>query len=197
MQLLSEYFNGYNKALPLFDESRVDKLFQRQYSWNPESNPSWWAAFNVILGMSYKARAQKAVDGSEDWKKSLEHIRNALNVVVELFMRAADILAVQGLLELAVFFHETPDPQPLFTFAAAAAAAAMRLGQSIGLHRSYTFGLDPTEIEERNRTFWIAFIVDADICHKTGRPATQDTNDFNTMLLRELPHDELGLIQRH
>ncbi|KAK4868599.1 hypothetical protein LT330_006801 [Penicillium expansum] len=191
MQLLSEYFNGYNKALPLFDESRVDKLLQRQYSWNPESNPSWWAAFNVILGMSYKARAQKAVDGSEDWKKSLGHIRNALNVVVEIFMRAADILAVQGLLGLAVFFHETPDPQPLFTFA----AAAMRLAQSIGLHRSYTFGLDPAEIEERNRTFWIAFIVDADICHKTGRPATQDTNDFNTMLPRELPHDGLGLIR--
>ncbi|QQK43607.1 fungal-specific transcription factor domain-containing protein [Penicillium digitatum] len=190
-QLMSEYFNSYNKALPLFTESRLDKLLQRQYSWNPESSSSWWAAFNVILGLSYKARAQKAIDGSEDWKKSFGHIRNALNVVVELLMRAADILAVQGLLGLAMFFHETPDPQPLFTFA----AAAMRLAQSIGLHRSHTYGLDHAEIEERNRTFWIAFIVDADICHKTGRPAAQDTNDFNTVLPTELPHDGLGLVQ--
>ncbi|KGO69536.1 Transcription factor, fungi [Penicillium italicum] len=72
-----------------------------------------------------------------------------MNVVTDLFMRTCDLLAVQALLGLAIFFPGTLNPQPLFMFV----AAAVRLSQSIGLHNSSSFGLPESHIEERRRFF--------------------------------------------
>ena len=166
------------------------KLVQRQFSWNPDESPSWWASFNVVLAFGYMERAQKSPDGSDNIQKSLGHIKNALNVVMELFMRTADILAAQALLSLALYFQRTPNPQPLFMFA----ASAMRLSQSMGLHRANTFGFSPAEVEERRRIFWVAFILDADISLRTGRPSVQDVKDFDVPLPSKTPQDELGIM---
>lgn len=190
MHLIDESFGKYNKAIPLFNESSFMRLVQRQFSWNPDERPSWWASFNVVLAFGYMERAQKSPDGSDNMQKSLGHIKNALNVVVELFMRTADILAAQALLSLALFFQRTPNPQPLFMFA----VAAMRLSQSMGLHRANTFGFSPAEVEERRRTFWVAFILDADISVRTGRPSVQDVKDFDVPLPSKTPQDDLGII---
>ncbi|KAF7586057.1 hypothetical protein BBP40_009623 [Aspergillus hancockii] len=189
-QLVGEYFNNFNRVIPLFDEATFLRLVDKQFGWNPDESPSWWAALNVVLASAYRERAQKLPDGSDEWQKSMGHIRNAMNVVVEFFMRAADLLAVQAMLGLALLFQNTPNPQPLFMFA----AAAMRLSQSIGLHRNQKFGLSQSQIEERRRTFWIAFILDADISHRTGRPPVQDALDFDTPLPSESPHDGLGTV---
>jgi hypothetical protein len=67
-----------------------------------------------------------------------------MNVVTELFMRTCVLLAVQGLLGLALYFQGTPNPQPLFMFS----AVAVRLSQSIGLHKSNSFGLPESQAEE-------------------------------------------------
>ncbi|KAB8236454.1 fungal specific transcription factor domain-containing protein [Aspergillus alliaceus] len=190
VQLVGEYFSAFNRVMPLFHEGTVMRLVDKQFGWNPDESPSWWASLNVILASAYRERAQQLPDGSDEWQKSMGHIRNALNVVVELFMRAADLLAVQAMLGLAILFQNTPNPQPLFMFA----AAGMRLSHSVGLHRNQTFGLSPSEIEERRRTFWIAFILDADISHRTGRPPVQDANDFDTPLPSESPHDGIGVV---
>ncbi|OGM40634.1 hypothetical protein ABOM_010711 [Aspergillus bombycis] len=190
LQLVSEYFGGFNRAIPLFDEATFTRLVDKQFGWNPDESPSWWASLNVVLASAYRERAQKLPDGSEEWQKSMGHIRNALNVIVEFFMRAADLLAVQAMLGLALLFQNTPNPQPLFMFA----AAAMRLSQSVGLHRNQTLGLSPSQIEERRRTFWIAFLLDAEISHRTGRPPVQDVNDFDTPLPSNKPQDGLGIV---
>lgn len=189
-QLAGEFFTKFNQAMPLCDEPSFMRLLERQYSWNPDDSPSWWVLLNVVLAFSYRERAQAASGGSDDWKRSLGHIKNALNVVVELFLRNTDLLAVQGLLGLALYFQGTPNPQALFMFA----AAAMRLSQSIGLHRSNTSGLTPSRIEERRRTYWIAFILDADISIRVGRPPVQDLGDYNTPLPAKLPRDGKGII---
>ncbi|KAG0156410.1 hypothetical protein PDIDSM_3588 [Penicillium digitatum] len=191
LDLVQEYFGTFNKALPLFGPERFMGMVSTQFSWNPNESPSWWAAFNIVLAFAYMRRAESPGDNSDDWQKCLGHIKNAMNVVTELFMRTCDLLAVQALLGLAIFFQGTPNPQPLFMFT----AAAVRLSQSIGLHKSNSFGLPESQIEERRRVFWIAFILDADICQRTGRPAAQDIRDYNTLLPLENPPDGLGLME--
>lgn len=113
-----------------------------------------------------------------------------MNAVVELFMRNTDLLAVQGILGLALFFQGTPNSQALFMFA----AAAMRMSHSIGLHRNNILRLTPSQIEERRRTYWIAFILDADISLRVGRPPIQDLEDYDTPLPAEAPYDGKGVI---
>lgn len=166
------------------------RLVERQFSWNPDDSPSSWALLNVVIAFSYRERAQASTDASSGWKKSLGHVKNALNVVVDLFMRNADLPAVQGLLGLALYFQSTPNAQALFMLA----ASAMRLSHSIGLHRNTPSGFTKAEIEERLRTFWISFILDADISLRVGRPPVQDMEDYNTPLPAESPHDGRGII---
>ncbi|CAG8385878.1 unnamed protein product [Penicillium salamii] len=191
LQLIEEYFATSNKILPLFDPESFMGMVNRHFSWNPSESPSWWAALNIVLALGYRQRAEGAAAASEDWQNCLGHVKNAMNVLTELYMRTSDLLAVQALLGLALFFQGTPNPQPLFMFS----ASAVRLAQSIGLHKSNSFGLPASQIEERRRVFWIAFILDADICQRTGRPAAQDTRDFSTPLPREDPPDGLGVLE--
>ncbi|KAJ5128296.1 hypothetical protein N7448_002014 [Penicillium atrosanguineum] len=190
LSLVADFLANFNRTIPLVDDTSLMRLVKRQFSWNPDDSPSSWVLLNVVMAFSYRERAQTSADASDDWHKSLGHIKNALNVVVDLFLRNADLPAVQGLLGLALYFQGTPNAQALFMLA----ASAMRLSHSIGLHRNTTSGFTKTEIEERRRTFWISFIMDADISLRVGRPPVQDMEDYNTPLPAEAPHDGRGII---
>ncbi|KAJ5920999.1 hypothetical protein N7466_009325 [Penicillium verhagenii] len=190
LALVDEFLTTFNQAIPLVDDKPFLRLVERQFSWNPDESPSSWALLNVVLAFSYRERAQTASDNSHSWRVSLGHVKNALNVVVELFLRNADLSAIQALLGLALYFQGTPNAQALFMFS----AAAMRLSHSIGLHRNTTTGMKISEIEQRRRIFWIAFILDADISLRVGRPPVQEMEDYNTPLPDNLPPDRRGLI---
>lgn len=190
MLLVGEFLSHFNHTIPIVDETSLVRLAERQFSWNPDDSPSSWVLLNVVLAFAYRERAQASSDAEDDWQKSLGHVKNALNVLVDLFLRNADLPAVQGLLGLAIYFQGTPNAQALFMLA----ASAMRLSHSIGLHRNTTSGFTPAEIEERRRTFWVAFILDADISLRVGRPPVQDMEDYNTPLPAESPHDGRGII---
>lgn len=190
LDLVAEYLATFNQIIPLVDEATLTKLVKRQFSWNPDQSPSSWALINVIIAFAYRERTKASPEGNSNWTKSLGHIKNALNVVMDLFLRNADLPAVQGLLGLALYFQGTPNAQALFMLA----ASAMRLSHSIGLHRNTTSGFTQSEIEERRRTFWIAFILDADISIRVGRPPAQDIEDYNTPLPADVPPDGRGIV---
>jgi hypothetical protein len=47
-------------------------------------------------------------------------------------------------------------------------AAAIRLSHSIGLHkRGSGFGLNPVEVEQRKRVFWVAYCLDKEFVSPT------------------------------
>ncbi|GKZ30521.1 hypothetical protein AbraIFM66950_009360 [Aspergillus brasiliensis] len=189
VQLAKEYFATFNQAIPLFEEASFMRSVNRQYSWNPDDSASWWISLNIVLAIAYRERAHASSGAGDNWKKSLGHVKNALNAVVDVFLRNTDIAAVQGLLGLALYFQGTPNPQALFMFA----AAAMRLAQSIGLHRETASGASP-EAEQRRRVYWIAFILDSDISIRVGRPPVQDLEDYDTFLPTENPPDGKGVL---
>ncbi|GKZ17229.1 hypothetical protein AbraIFM66951_009038 [Aspergillus brasiliensis] len=189
VQLAKEYFATFNQAIPLFEEASFMRSVNRQYSWNPDDSASWWISLNIVLAIAYRERAHASSGAGDNWKKSLGHVKNALNAVVDVFLRNTDIAAVQGLLGLALYFQGTPNPQALFMFA----AAAMRLAQSIGLHREAASGASP-EAEQRRRLYWIAFILDSDISIRVGRPPVQDLEDYDTFLPTENPPDGKGVL---
>lgn len=190
-ELVCEYFQSVNLITPLFEPAAFMKFLDRQFSWNPSGNSSWWAALNTVLAFAYRNRAEKSDNSGDEWCKCLGHIKNAMSVVADLYMRTCDLLAVQAMIGLALFFQGTPNPQPLFMFT----AAAIRFSQSMGLHRAGSFGLCELEIEERQRVFWAAFMLDADICLRTGRPAAQDFRDFDVPFPSNCPRDGLGVIE--
>ncbi|KAI2621721.1 N-terminal binuclear Zn cluster-containing protein [Hypoxylon sp. NC1633] len=191
LSLLKDYFDNFNCMFPLFHQPTFMHLVERQYSNDPYQGSGWWASLNVALAIAHRLRVMSNLVPYEEDEKSWAYMKNAMGVFSELTMRNTDLLSVQALLGMASFMQGTPNPQPSFLLI----AAAIRLSHSIGLHkRGSGFNLNPVEIEQRKRVFWIAYMMDKDLCLRSGRPPAQDDDDMNVELPDADPEDNIGNI---
>ncbi|EOD52706.1 putative fungal specific transcription protein [Neofusicoccum parvum UCRNP2] len=191
LSLLKDYFANFNCMFPLFHEPTFMHLVDKHYSRDPYEGSGWWASLNVALAIAHRLRVMSNLVPQEEDQKAWGYLKNALAVQTELTIRNTDLLSVQALLGMALFLQGTPNPQPSFFLV----AAAIRLSHSIGLHkRGSGFNLNPAEIEQRKRVFWIAYMLDRDICLRSGRPPIQDDDDMNVELPSENPPDNIGNI---
>ncbi|OJD36257.1 fungal specific transcription factor domain-containing protein [Diplodia corticola] len=191
LSLLKDYFANFNCMFPLFHEPTFMHLVDKHYSEDPYEGSGWWASLNVVLAIAHRLRVMSNLVPQEEDQKAWGYLKNALAVQTELTIRNTDLLSVQALLGMALFLQGTPNPQPSFFLV----AAAIRLSHSIGLHkRGSGFNLNPAEIEQRKRVFWIAYMLDRDICLRSGRPPIQDDDDMNVELPSENPPDNIGNI---
>ncbi|KAF2139748.1 uncharacterized protein K452DRAFT_310633 [Aplosporella prunicola CBS 121167] len=191
LSLLKDYFANFNCMFPLFHEPTFMHLVDKHYSRDPYEGSGWWASLNVALAIAHRLRVMSNLVPQEEDQKAWGYLKNALAVQTELTIRNTDLLSVQALLGMALFLQGTPNPQPSFFLV----AAAIRLSHSIGLHkRGSGFNLNPAEIEQRKRVFWIAYMLDRDICLRSGRPPIQDDDDMNVELPSDNPPDNVGNI---
>ncbi|KAI9703601.1 MAG: hypothetical protein M1836_007371 [Candelina mexicana] len=191
LSLLRDYFENFNCMFPLFHEPTFMHLVDKHYSKDPYEGSGWWASLNIALAIAHRLRVMSNLVPAEEDRKAWGYLKNALGVLTELTMRNTDLLSVQAMLGIAMFLCGTPNPQPSFFLV----AAAIRLSHSIGLHkRGSGFNLNPEEIEQRKRVFWIGYMLDKDICLRSGRPAAQDDDDMNVELPSEDPPDNVGNI---
>ncbi|OLN85001.1 putative transcriptional regulatory protein C530.05-like protein 6 [Colletotrichum chlorophyti] len=191
LSLLKDYFENFNCMFPLFHQPTFMHLVERQYSDDPYDGTGWWASLNCALAIAHRLRVMSNLVPQEEDEKAWGYIKNALGTFAELTMRNTDLLSVQALLGMALFMQGTPNPQPTFLLV----ATAIRLAHSIGLHKRGTgFNLNPIEIEQRKRVFWIAYMLDKDLCLRAGRPPAQDDDDVNVDLPDADPEDNIGNI---
>lgn len=189
LSLFKDFFENFNCMFPLFHEPTFMHLVEKQYSNDPYEGSGWWASINVALAIAYRIRVMSNVVPQEDDQKAWLYLKNAMGVITELTMRNTDLLSVQALLGMALFLQGTPNPQPSFFLI----AAAIRCSHTIGLHkRGSAFNLNPIEVEQRKRVFWIAYLLDKDTCLRAGRPPAQDDDDMNVELPSEDPPDNIG-----
>ncbi|KAK0728293.1 fungal-specific transcription factor domain-containing protein [Lasiosphaeria miniovina] len=191
LSLLKDYFENFNCMLPLFHQPTFMHLVERQYSSDPYRGSGWWASLNVALAIAHRLRVMSNLVPADEDEKAWAYLKNAMSVFTELTMRNTDLLSVQALLGMALFMQGTPNPQPSFLLI----ATAIRLSHSIGLHKRVTgFNLNPVEIEQRKRVFWIAYMLDKDLCLRSGRPPAQHDDDMNVSLPDADPVDNIGNI---
>jgi hypothetical protein len=191
LSLLQDYFENFNCMFPLFHQPTFMHLVERQYSSDPYQGSGWWASLNCALAFAHRLRVMSNLVSADEDEKAWAYLKNALGVYTELTMRNADLLSVQALLGMAMFMQGTPNPQPTFLLI----STAIRLAHSIGLHKKGTgFNLNPIEIEQRKRVFWIAYMLDKDLCLRSGRPPAQDDDDMNVELPDADPVDNIGNI---
>ncbi|KAK2603769.1 hypothetical protein QQS21_004054 [Conoideocrella luteorostrata] len=191
LSLLQDYFENFNCMFPLFHQPTFMHLVERQYSSDPYEGSGWWASLNCALAIAHRLRVMSNLVGQDEDEKAWAYLKNAMAVFSELTMRNTDLLSVQALLGMALFMQGTPNPQPTSLLI----AAAIRLSHSIGLHKRGTgFNLNPIEIEQRKRVFWIAYMLDKDLCLRSGRPPAQDDDDMNVDLPDADPADNIGNI---
>lgn len=155
--LMTEFFESFNRMFPLFHEPTFMHLVDMQYSSQPYDGSGWWASLNVALAIAHRIRMLKHHSPQDHEGHSWAYFKNALAVLSELTMRNTDLLSVQALIGMCLFLQGSPNPQPSFFLI----SAAIRLAHSIGLHKHGDgFGLNKTEVEQRKRVFWIAYMID-------------------------------------
>ncbi|KAM0288742.1 hypothetical protein ACHAO9_006805 [Fusarium lateritium] len=101
------------------------------------------------------------------------------------------LLDVQTLIGMVLFLQAASDLQPAMTLM----AIALRLAHSLGLHtRSNSDVLSTSEMLERDRVFWIAYICDRDIAMRMRLPPLQNERDISIDWPSASPGDEAGMI---
>jgi hypothetical protein len=186
LDLVMEMFTNYNRFFPLFDQDDFLNDFHRKYSSSSPIDASWWACLNVVLSIAHRIRALRILDPTRENALAFGYIQNALGVVSALGVSDRSLSAVQALLGMACILQGTPNPEP----ASMLVAAALRLAQSMNLHReSYSPDFTRSEAELRRRVFWKAYILDKDISLRTCQPFGQDDDDLDVELPSNMGSD--------
>ncbi|KAK1954658.1 hypothetical protein LY78DRAFT_441444 [Colletotrichum sublineola] len=163
LSLANAFFEQEHMALPIFHPPAFIALLGQQYSGESEKNPAWWTAFNAVLAISHRRRVEQGM--STDKELMWSYAANALDTVLDILLRATQLMSVQALLTLAWFFLGTPNPQPSFMLV----ANAVRLAHSIGLHRkNCSSSLSSLERATRINVFWLAFSLDRELSLRTA-----------------------------
>lgn len=188
--LINKAFQYFHTALPIFDRVDFMKEFGERY-FPPRvsdscSDAAWWASINVVLAFAHRFRAMHTLKPHSEDREAWGYLQNALTVITELTLCPSSLLAVQALLGMAILVQATSNPGPCGVLV----ATAMRLAQSMGLHRQEQKKQlsveQEAQREQRQSVFWIAYSLDKEISIRTGQPPSQDEEDMDVELPAEM-----------
>lgn len=166
--LANQYFSTMNRFLPLFNEASLIQSMEQEYSKLDTSNPTLWAAVNVIFALAHQISAQKMVPDDVDHAvEALGFIKNAMSVVGLMSAREPAPLCLQVLLGIAKFWQSTSSPQTATMYL----AMAVRQIYHLNLHRCTEQSATSDVVNEWNkRLFWYAYHLDKDFSLRLDQP---------------------------
>jgi len=185
---ISEYFATCNRVVPLFHEPCFMRMLRTWYSTpTTQQDPAVWAAINIALALG---RRHTYIDISSPRGTLDVYVRNAQSVLDQLVTRDEDLLGIQVVLGLAFIFYGTSDPKP----ATVLIATAVRLAHSLRLNTLQgTSELDPDVVTQRQRVFWILYVIDRDVALRIRQPAMLNEQDVDLELPEEKSPDGVGM----
>ncbi|OQU95135.1 Fungal specific transcription factor domain-containing protein [Cladophialophora immunda] len=194
VQLVNNYFRTFNSIFPLFDQKSFWTLFHQQYSTEPPSKRSWFGALNIVLSIGCITATDSIWTSVRDCDPSYfsnvssvswKLFQNASSVLLDALFHANDLMAVQTVIGMAFVMQAVMNPEGAFSLLGVAA----RLANALGLHRWLEgFGLSRAELEQRQRVFWILYILEKDMSSRVGRPSAIDDDDIGFGFPTEQSH---------
>ncbi|KAH0531014.1 hypothetical protein TsFJ059_005577 [Trichoderma semiorbis] len=164
LPIVDEYFSSTNRLLPLFEQTKFMQMLRGWYSASNQRDSATWAAINVVLALGLLLQPHIDAGGG---LTVATLVKNAQSVLDEIVTREEDILSAQIVLGLCILFQESPDPQP----ASVLVATAVTLVHRLRLYsRSGQENLSQADIRQRDRLFWIAYILDKSISLRAQQP---------------------------
>ena len=169
---IMDFFKNINSVLPLFSEKTLWEMLHGYYSCIPQYyTRGTWAAANVVLAL-----ATITTNRTDNPDVGSEYINNAQSLLPELLARDPEIIDLQVVLGLVIVFQMLRDSRP----AVVLVGMAVRLAHQLRIHLSQTYHDIPQDQQrEYQRIFWIAYLLDRDICLRYHTPATQAEDDFD------------------
>ncbi|KAI1264407.1 hypothetical protein F5Y18DRAFT_81240 [Xylariaceae sp. FL1019] len=180
------YLRTSHSYLPLFDSSMLLNTVRDWYYKPHTRDHAHWAMINVVLALAL----HNGYEGSHGCSQAT-YISNAQSVLTEAVSHETKLVHVQVLIGLSILFRTAADPTP----ATVLVATTMRLAQKLGLNRRSPDYLDHTERQQRERVFWLAYIMDRSItAHTKLAPVLCDDDIEIDLPSLEPPADMLGWV---
>ncbi|KAM0427868.1 hypothetical protein ACHAPT_007327 [Fusarium lateritium] len=146
-----------------------------------------WAAVNIVMALSYRILEGRSIDDPT----LAQCARNVRSVMTEMMAPGQDLMGVQILLAMAMFYQGSAD----FQLAIVLMGSVVRLAQSLRLHSKQALqGLSKAETLLRCRVFWIAYIYDRELALRCKSPYYQLDSETDLDRPPADPEDGLGVI---
>ncbi|KIY02599.1 uncharacterized protein Z520_01064 [Fonsecaea multimorphosa CBS 102226] len=198
-QLVNNYFRTFNSVFPLFDQKSFRALLHQQYSTDPPAKRSWFGALNVVLSIGCITATESIWSSIRDSDPSYfsnvsevswKLLQNSSSVLVDVLFHTNDLMGVQTVIGMAFIMQAIMNAEAAFALLGIAA----RLGFALGLHRWLPgFGLSRAELEQRQRVFWILYILEKDMSSRIGRPSAIDDDDIGFGFPAEQSQEDCGI----
>lgn len=181
---VERYLATCNSVLPLFHARTLLRSVHDWYLYPSQRDCSTWAAINVVLALAYRRSNTADISSS---RKTAEYLNRAQSVLTEVTMSGASLISVQVLAGLVLLYQGSLDLGPSTILV----ATALRLAHSLRLQsRTGSKCLDGAAARQRNRVFWMIYVLDRDISMRIQQPPLQRNSDIDLELPPEEPDDD-------
>ncbi|KAI5964162.1 uncharacterized protein KGF55_002104 [Candida pseudojiufengensis] len=190
-KLIYEVIDVYYKELTtinvLVESSYIDHLFKCYY--NNYKEPQKKKRFTlsellimtsvVLIGLNNKMDHGGSKESKAKLSKLLDSLtNNAIFYYQRLCIVSEGIETVEALLLFIIYLEFSWLTSHLNYIPV---TIAIRYAQDLGLHRSDSFRhLSFQEQERRRRLWWFCYYFDTELCFRSGKPPTTNTNDVTT-----------------
>ncbi|KAK5550753.1 hypothetical protein LTR46_011243 [Exophiala xenobiotica] len=197
--LVDCYFKTFNAVYPLFSRDTFWELLERQYSESHPPQSSSVSALSIVLSICCALATDtvrvniRTVDPSVtanlvdlSWK----YFQSASSIITSLLFAQHDLLMVQTLIGMMFIMQSQIHPEGAFLLIGVAA----RICTSIGLHRHLQgFELSESDSYQRQRVFWILYVLDKDMSIRIGRPSASDDDDAEIDIVSQQSQGEVSV----
>lgn len=176
LPIIEHYFSTCNHFVPIFDERKFKLMLYDWHSTQGDRDKATWAAINVVLALSLQQRFQHDDTSRNELRMMTRCLNNTRSVITDLVTRKDDLKGIQVLLGLSVFLTGSQEVELIPTLV----ASAVKLAQWLGLYRKLGADhIDHSEAKERERVFWITYVLDRDTSLRTRGPCLIQDHDLD------------------
>jgi hypothetical protein len=167
------YFDRINETTQLFVASRFMKMFKEFYHGPPEKrNKVTWSAISVVIALEQYLSPNK--NNFADARAAI-YIKHAQSAMDQLVYRTEDLLGLQVILGVAMFFMHTAHPHP----ACVLIATAVKLVHRLKLNVPPQTTEHRRQSAERARLFWLTYTMDRELSLRTSEPYLLQDHDID------------------
>ncbi|KAE9380925.1 hypothetical protein N431DRAFT_136771 [Stipitochalara longipes BDJ] len=174
------YFRSVQCLFPVLDRHSFESRLRTYFQDPKDTDTAWTALMVAVLASGCRAllSAETPTAFEQSGAESWAYFQTAIDLVSQLLYKPANLPVVEALLVMTVYAQGLSSPQRLeYTFCALAAQVA----QGLGLHRKplQSWNLSDFETQERNRLFWVIYVLDKTISLRCGRPSLIDDKEIS------------------
>lgn len=187
--LIELFLCTVNSVLPLYNDASLLETARIWYEEPSRRTAANWTTLNVVMALAQCFGQDPATQSGAFIE---DCVGKAQTMLTDLIMGDVQLETLQILLGLVLLFQRMPNVRP----ASVLIATTFRLIHEMGLHRREGYeGICDTEVLQRRRVFWVAYILDRDISMRSRQPSIHQDADTDVDFPSDDPViDEAGFV---